>query len=130
MQAPTPPLGFSGPGRFSGPTVPLANSYVLCYFQGPGVPWSEDPTGTGFQFWAERNLSSNAEQFYWLCHPGTQMNEFVTAQNTRPGQDPYVKPCRACEKHPGKSYQSSKMAVRHVWSRTEHQESVYHTPLP
>ena len=58
------------------------------------------------------------------------MMEFVTAQNTRPGQDPYVKPCRACEKHPGKSYQSSKMAVRHVWSRTGHQEPVYHTPLP
>ena len=58
------------------------------------------------------------------------MMEFVTAQNARPGQGPYVKPCRACEKHPGKSYQSSKMAVRHVWSRTGHQEPVYHTPLP
>ena len=61
---------------------------------------------------------------------GEQMNEFVTAQNTRPGQDPYVKPNRACEQHPGRSYQSSKMAVRHVWSSTGHQEPVYHTPLP
>ena len=131
MQAPTPPLGFSGPGRFSGPTVPPANNYVLCYFQGPGVPWSEDPLGTSFQSWAVKNLSSNAEQqFYWLGHPGKQMNEFVTAQNTRPGQYPYVKPVRACEQHPGKSCQSSKMAVRHVWSRTEHQKPVYHTLLP
>ena len=130
MQAPTPPLGFSGPGRFSGPTVPPANNYVLCYFQGPGVPWSEDPLGTSFQSWADKNLSSNAEQFYWLWHPGKQMNEFVTAQNTRPGQDPYVKPCRACEKHPGKSCQSSKMAVRHVWSRAGHQDAFYFTPLP
>ena len=86
MQAPTPPL--EPPPGFSGPTVPPANSYVLCYFQGPGVPWSEDPLGTSFQSWADKNLSSNAEQFYWLWHPGKQMNEFVTAHNTRPGQDP------------------------------------------
>ena len=46
------------------------------------------------------------------------------------GKTPYVKPCRACEMRPGKSYQSSKMAVRQVWSRPGHQESVYHTPVP
>ena len=81
MQAPTPPLE---------PPPGLASSYVLCYFQGPGVPWSEDPLGTSFQSWADKNLSSNAEQeqFYWLWHPGEQMMEFVTAQNTRPGQGP------------------------------------------
>ena len=58
------------------------------------------------------------------------MNEFVTAQNTRPGQDPYVKASRGCNKHPGKSYKSSKMAVRHVWSQPGHQEAFYCTRPP
>ena len=73
----------------AGPPSPPANNYVLCYFQGPGLPWSEQPLGTSFQSWAVRNLSSDAEQqFYWIGHPGEQMNEFVTAQNTFPGQSP------------------------------------------
>ena len=58
------------------------------------------------------------------------MNEFVTAQNTRPGQDPYVKPSRACNQNPGKTCQASKMAVRHVWSRAGHQEPFYSNPMP
>ena len=110
MHAPAPPLD------------PQSCSYVLCYFQGPGVPWSEEPLGKSFFSWAERNLPSNAEEFSWLLEPdpGEQMNEFVTAQNTRPGQDPYVKPSRACEMDPGKTYQASKMAVRHIRSRARH----------
>ena len=85
MQGPTPPL--EPPPGFSGPTVP-ADSYVLCYFQGPGVPWSEDPLGTSFQSWADTDLSSNAEQFYWLGHPGKQLNEFVTAHKYPPWARP------------------------------------------
>ena len=85
MQAPTPPL--QPPPGFSGPTVP-ATGYVLCYFLGPGVPWSEDHSGTDFQSWADTNLLSNKEQFCWLWSPGKQMMEFVTAQNTSPGHGP------------------------------------------
>ena len=89
MQAPTPP--FQPPPGFSGPTVP-ATGYVLCYFLGPGVPWSEDDSGTSFQSWADKNLSPNAEQeqFYWLWHPGEQMNEFVTAQKYPPWARPHT----------------------------------------
>ena len=63
MQAPTPP--FDPPADFS------AHSYVLCYFQGPGVPWSEDHEGTEFDKWAETSLAPHEKgQFTWLRHPG------------------------------------------------------------